>query len=99
MAKDKDYADAIGVVGLHYPSDYDYPGFSLDKCRELGFGVTGKRGGKPIWASEESSSYDDANGAACWGRIITSHFVLQGMSSSIMWNLVGSYFHGTNWYA
>jgi len=54
---------------------------------------------KPIWASEESSSYDDINGAACWARVVTSHYVLNGMTASIMWNLVGSYFHGTNWYA
>jgi hypothetical protein len=46
--------------------------------------------GKPIWASEESSSYDDANGAACWARVVTSHYVLNGMTASIMWNLVGS---------
>eukprot|EP00929_Paragymnodinium_shiwhaense_P043197 TRINITY_DN22249_c0_g1_i1.p1 TRINITY_DN22249_c0_g1~~TRINITY_DN22249_c0_g1_i1.p1 ORF type:complete len:857 (-),score=158.67 TRINITY_DN22249_c0_g1_i1:250-2820(-) len=95
MAKDPEYVAAIGVVGLHYPSDFS----NYSKCRKLGFGVVGERGSKAIWASEESSSYDDANGAACWGRIITSHWVLQGMTSSIMWNLVGSYFHGTNWYA
>jgi len=93
MAKDKDYAAAIGVVGLHYPSDYD----DYSTCRKIGFGVDG--GSKPTWASEESSSYDDLNGAACWARIITSHWVLQGFTSSIMWNLVGSYYHGTNWYA
>lgn len=86
MAKDKAYADAIDIVGLHYPTDYtDY-----SVCQSLG---------KPIWASEESSSYDDLNGAACWGRVVTSHYVLNGMTASIMWNLVGSYYHGTNWYA
>mmetsp|Transcript_100821 Transcript_100821/g.291519 ORF Transcript_100821/g.291519 Transcript_100821/m.291519 type:complete len:867 (-) Transcript_100821:147-2747(-) len=95
MAKDKDYADAVGVVGLHYPSDYT----SLKACRDIGFGLNGQRGGKPIWSSEESSSYDDLNGAACWARVIASHWVLQGITSSIMWNLVGAYFHGTAWYA
>jgi len=92
MAKDKEYAEAIGVVGLHYPSDYS----NYEICRKIGFGV---KGGKPIWSSEESSSYDDLNGAACWARIIAAHWVLQGFSSSIMWNLVGAYYHGTNWYA
>jgi len=92
MAKDKDYADAIGVVGLHYPSDYD----NYTNCRAIGFGNDGKDS-KPIWSSEESSSHDDLNGAACWARIITSHWVLQGFTASIMWNLVASYFHGTNW--
>lgn len=66
------YADAVSIVGLHYPSDYsDYT-----LCHSLG---------KPVWASEESSSYDDLNGAACWARVITSHWVLSGFTSSIMW--------------
>lgn len=93
MSKDKEYAEAVGVVGLHYPSDYDV---SYDECRQIGFGV---KGGKPIWSSEESSSFDDLNGAACWARIIAAHWVLQGFSSSTMWNLVGAYYHGTDWYA
>jgi len=86
LAKDKAYADAVDIIGLHYPSDFkDY-----SVCHSLG---------KPIWASEESSSYDDLNGAACWGRVINSHWVINQMTSSLMWNLVGAYYHGTNWYA
>jgi len=92
MAGDKGYQDAIGVVGLHYPSDFN----NYSNCKNLGYGV---KGGKPLWASEESSSYDDLNGAACWATVVTRHWVLQGMTSSIMWNLIGSYFHGTQWYA
>ena len=51
MAKDQEYAAAVGVIGLHYPSDF----YSLESCHALG---------KPVWASEESSSYDDLNGTA-----------------------------------
>jgi galactosylceramidase len=86
MASDPEYAKAIDIIGLHYPSDYK----NYSVCHSLN---------KPIWASEESSSYDDLNGAACWGRVITSHYSLNQMTASIMWNLVGSYMHGTNWYA
>ena len=43
--------------------------------------------------------YDDLNGAACWARVVNSHYVLSGMTASIMWNLVGAYYHGTNWWA
>jgi len=74
------------TAGLHYPSDFE----NLTTCHSFG---------KPVWASEESSSYDDLNGAACWARVINSHYVLAGITSSIMWNLVGAYYHGTNWYA
>jgi len=86
MAKDKPYNDSIDIIGLHYPSDFN----NLSVCKSLH---------KPIWSSEESSSYDDLNGAACWGRIMNAHWVINQMTSSIMWNLVGSYYHGTSWYA
>jgi galactosylceramidase len=86
LAADADYAKAVDVIGLHYPSDF-YP---YDNCHALN---------KPVWASEESSSYDDLNGAACWARVINSHYALSGITSSIMWNILGSYYPGTSWYA
>lgn len=62
---------------------------------------------------QESSSYDDLNGAACWARVIASHWVLQGFTSSIMWfrplpplmpavmplqtSLMGAHSLGANW--
>jgi galactosylceramidase len=46
LAADDDYAAAVDVIALHYPSDFS----SYDKCHALN---------KPVWASEESSSYDD----------------------------------------
>ena len=84
MADDPEYNDAIHAIGLHYPRDY--PEGIYDECHKLD---------KPFWSSEESSSYADNNGAACWARVISSHFVLSGMTSNIMWNLVGAYTHGT----
>jgi len=50
MKEDQSLADTISVVGLHYPYDGSYD----HNCTSLG---------KPAWASEESSSYDDLNGA------------------------------------
>lgn len=85
LLNDKKYADAVDIIGLHYPTDFQ----DFSACQRLE---------KPIWASEESSSYDDLNGAACWGRVINSHWVINKITSSIMWNLVGAYYHGTNWY-
>jgi galactosylceramidase len=86
LAQDAEYAAAVDVIGLHYPSDF-YP---YDNCHALG---------KPVWASEESSSYDDLNGAGCWARVINSHYARSGITSSIMWNILGSYYPGTSWYA
>ncbi|KAJ9444322.1 putative galactocerebrosidase [Diplonema papillatum] len=89
LAKNASYAAAVELVGLHYPSDYAGNG-NYSVCHGLG---------KPLWSSEESSSYDDYNGAACWARVIHSHFVLSGITSNTIWSLIGTYYHGTNWYA
>ena len=68
LKKDPAYAKTVDIIGLHYPSDYsDYT-----TCHALG---------KPVWASEESSSYDDLNGAACWARVVNSHYVLSGTTN------------------
>ncbi|KAJ9449391.1 putative galactocerebrosidase [Diplonema papillatum] len=83
------FAAVVDVVGLHYPSDYaNNSGYAV--CHELN---------KPLWASEEYDSYDDYNGAACWARVLHAHFALSGITASIMWNLIGSYYHGTTNYA
>eukprot|EP00466_Bigelowiella_natans_P021206 jgi/Bigna1/91286/estExt_fgenesh1_pg.C_950041 len=87
LATDPDYKRAVDVLGFHYPKEDDG---GWPACKELNL---------PMWASEESSSYDDENGAQCWSRVLNAHFVLNNITSSIMWNLVGSYFHGTMWYA
>ena len=89
MLEDPEYMEAVGVIGLHYPSDFA-PSSVYEPCHATG---------KPIWASEESSSHDDMNGAACWARVTNAHFVLNGFTASIMWNLLGSYYYGTAFYA
>eukprot|EP00911_Craspedida_sp_UC1_P000081 UC1_evm1s67 len=88
MLNDPEYANAVGVIGLHYPNDF-YPASFYEPCHATG---------KPIWASEESSSHDDMNGAACWARVTNAHFVLNGFTASIMWNMLGSYYYGTAFY-
>lgn len=86
IGADAIYNASVSIVGLHYPSDYD----DYSTCHALN---------KPLWSSEESSSYDDLNGASCLARVMVSHWVLSKITSNIIWNLVGSYAHGTNWYA
>ena len=82
MLQDPEYMDAVGVIGLHYPTDF----------RQTSVYAPCHATGKPIWASEESSSHDDMNGAACWARVTNAHFVLNGFTASIMWNMLGSYY-------
>jgi len=87
LENDSEYKEAVSIIGLHYPSDQESD--IKEHCHPLGI---------PVWSSEESSSYDDLNGAACWGRVMASHYVLQGLTANLMWNLVGSFMHGTLWY-
>ena len=88
LVNDTEYLDGIDVLGFHYPHDDDTDSWKIANSLD-----------KPIWAAEESSSYDDLNGASCWARVIASHYILNNMTANIMWNLLGSYAHGTNWYA
>ena len=88
LVDDPEYAAAVGIIGFHYPGDFNPT--QTASCEALG---------KPLWASEESSSFDDLNGAACWARVTNSHFVRGGITSSIMWNLLGAYAPGTSWFA
>ena len=41
--------------------------------------------GKPLWASEDDSTYDNAIGGECFARIINRNYVLGNMTSTINW--------------
>jgi galactosylceramidase len=88
LVNDTEYAQDIDILGFHYPNDNQPSMWKICNSFQT-----------PIWAAEESSSYNDLNGAACWARVMASHYVINNMTANIMWNLVGSYMHGTNWYA
>lgn len=91
---DQHYAQHVDILGFHYPNDDDDDHKIWDTCHRVA-----NRHHMPIWSAEESSSYSDWNGAACWARVIAAHFVRHNVTANIMWNLVGSYYHGLNWYS
>jgi hypothetical protein len=76
---------ATAVIGGHYPSGSNSTALSLAS-------------GKPLWASEDSSSYFDWQGGMCWGRILNWNYLYGHMTSTIMWNLVSSYYERLHWY-
>jgi len=84
ILNDNALAEAIYGIGAHYPGMYS----SSDA----------EATGKPLWASEDDSTYDNDVGAECWARIINRNYVLGNMTATINWNLVTSYMKGTNWY-
>jgi galactosylceramidase len=77
-------AAAVHGVGTHYPGMYS--------------SKSAEQTGKPLWASEDDSTYDNDVGAECFARIISRNYVLGNMTATINWNLVSAYMKGTNWY-
>ena len=77
-------AAAVHGVGTHYPGMHS--------------SSSAEATGKPLWASEDDSTYNNNVGAACWSRVINRNFVLGNMTASINWNLVAAYTKGTQWY-
>ena len=84
MLADPVLYDAIGAIGAHYPGTHSSP--------------EAEQTMKPLWASEDDSTYANTVGAQCWARVINNNYVEGIMTASINWNLVSAYMKGTNWY-
>eukprot|EP01116_Phalansterium_solitarium_P024319 TRINITY_DN8883_c0_g1_i1.p1 TRINITY_DN8883_c0_g1~~TRINITY_DN8883_c0_g1_i1.p1 ORF type:complete len:826 (+),score=339.12 TRINITY_DN8883_c0_g1_i1:203-2680(+) len=84
ILNDPGMANAVHALGAHYPGMY-----STSQAEKTG---------KPLWASEDDSTFNNAVGAGCWARIINRNYVLGNMTATINWNLIASYMKGTNWY-
>lgn len=61
MATDADLYNAVDAFGVHYPGTN-----SNAECVSLN---------KPLWSSEDYSSYGDSVGAGCWARILNQNYV------------------------
>ena len=75
---DPSFADAVDIVGCHYPG-------TTTTNASL-------KTGKPLWSSEDYSTYNDNVGAGCWARILNQNYVNGYMTSTISWNLIASYY-------
>lgn len=84
LLTDPELADAVWGLGSHYPGTLSTP--------------TAIATGKPLWASEDSSTYNNDIGAGCWARAINQNFVNGNLTASIIWNLAAGYEKGTHWY-
>jgi galactosylceramidase len=80
ILNDKELSDAVSVIGAHYPGTHS----DADAVKT----------GKPLWASEDYSTYNDDVGTGCWARILLDNFVNGQMTSTISWNLIASYYDG-----
>ncbi|XP_058148705.1 galactocerebrosidase isoform X2 [Dasypus novemcinctus] len=78
MLLDPELLKAIDVIGAHYPGT----------CTVMDATLTGKK----LWSSEDFSTFNNALGAGCWGRILNQNYINGYMTSTIAWNLVASYY-------
>lgn len=78
VLKDKDLADAISILGFHYPGT-----ITTEDCWKTN---------KTLWSSEDYSTFNDNVGAGCWARILNQNYVNGNMTSTISWNVIASYY-------
>ncbi|XP_076461151.1 galactocerebrosidase-like isoform X2 [Babylonia areolata] len=76
--QDPELAAAIYSVGCHYPGTK-----STEEALKTG---------KPLWASEDYSTFNDEVGGGCWARILNKNYVVGHFTATISWNLIASYY-------
>ncbi|KAK6166981.1 hypothetical protein SNE40_022168 [Patella caerulea] len=80
---DPELNNVIFGIGLHYPATNT----TVEQLRT----------GKPIWASEDYSTFNNNTGGACWARILNQNYVNGFITGTIAWNLIDSYYTGLPW--
>ncbi|XP_052227631.1 galactocerebrosidase-like [Dreissena polymorpha] len=78
ILKDPELAKAVNIVGCHYPG-------TLTTTAAI-------ETGKPLWASEDYSTFNDLSGGGCWARILNQNYVNGNITATIAWNLIASYY-------
>ncbi|XP_023681126.1 galactocerebrosidase isoform X2 [Paramormyrops kingsleyae] len=78
MISDSYLNDAVEVIGAHYPGTTTVMEALLT--------------GKPLWASEDYSTFNDDIGGGCWARILNQNYVNGKITATISWNLIASYY-------
>ena len=78
ILSDAELAKSVGVIGAHYPGTFAP--------------ASAQKSGKPLWASEDYSTFNDLIGGGCWARLINQNYVNGNMTATISWNLIASYY-------
>ncbi|KAL4231126.1 hypothetical protein ACF0H5_008709 [Mactra antiquata] len=78
ILNDPELDAAVYAIGSHYPGT-----LSTKQAVETG---------KPLWASEDYSTFNDLTGGGCWARILNQNYVNGNMTGTISWNLIAAYY-------
>lgn len=84
LKQDPEIGKELYALAAHYPGT-----FSTENATTSG---------KPLWASEDTSTYNNDVGAGCLARIINQNYVNGNMTATINWNLISAYQKGLHWY-
>ncbi|XP_002734950.1 galactocerebrosidase-like [Saccoglossus kowalevskii] len=83
LLKDKVFFNTVDIVGVHYTGTLTVP----DALKT----------NKPLWSSEDYSTFNDNVGGGCWARLLNQNYVNGHMTSTISWNLIASYYDKIDW--
>ena len=83
MAANASVKAAVGALGSHYPGS-------------KGTSPAVRNAGVPAWSAEDYSTYSDATGAGCWGRLLVQNMGWE-LSATISWYLIGSFARGMDY--
>ncbi|XP_077992029.1 galactocerebrosidase-like [Glandiceps talaboti] len=83
LLKHPDFNKTVDIIGAHYPGTHTV----ADAIKT----------NKPLWASEDYSTFNDNVGGGCWARILNQNYVNGHMTSTISWNLIASYYDNLSW--
>ncbi|XP_056666555.1 galactocerebrosidase-like isoform X2 [Monodelphis domestica] len=70
--------NTIDVIGVHYPGTH-----AVNDALKTN---------KTLWSTEDCSIFSDEKGGGFWARILNQNYVNGQITSTIAWNLVGSYY-------
>eukprot|EP00039_Didymoeca_costata_P010248 m.137625 g.137625 ORF g.137625 m.137625 type:complete len:925 (-) comp14756_c0_seq4:186-2960(-) len=83
LSNNETVKDAVWALGAHYPNG----GGTNNLERSLDM---------VMWSSEDYSTYSDATGAGCWGRLLVQNLGW-GYTATISWYLLGSFARGMDY--
>eukprot|EP01052_Picozoa_sp_SAG31_P044838 SAG31_NODE_7963_length_1554_cov_1.757388_1_plen_467_part_01 len=88
IAADPELEAATAIVALHYASSESPPALNASRWKKF-WGLE-----KPLWASEDYSTYSDSAGGKCLAKLFNRNFVDANITATLVWDLFWASFDG-----